>query len=124
MKYLCLIFLDEQKLKVMSKSEVDALNDETFAYDEALRQSGHLLVAQALQSAQAATTLRVRNGKFSITDGPFAETNEQLGGFILIEATDLNAAIQMVSKSPLAPFGSIEVRPIMEVTRGSRESHY
>lgn len=124
MKYLCLIFLDEQKLEVMSKSEAEALDDETFAYDEALRQSGHLLVAQALQSAQAATTLRVRNGKFSITDGPFAETNEQLGGFILIEATDLNAAIQMVSKSPLAPFGSIEVRPIMEVTRGSRESHY
>jgi hypothetical protein len=124
MKYLCLIFLDEQKLEVMSKSEAEALDDETFAYDEALRQSGHLLVAQALQSAQTATTLRVRNGKLSITDGPFAETNEQLGGFILIEATDLNAAIQVASKSPLAPFGSIEVRPIMEVARGSRESHY
>jgi hypothetical protein len=124
MKYLCLIFLDEQKLEVLSKSEAEALNDETFAYDEALRQSGHLLVAQALQSAQSATTLRVRNSKLSITDGPFAETNEQLGGFILIEATDLNEAIQVASKSPLAPFGSIEVRPIMEVTRSSRESRY
>jgi hypothetical protein len=121
MKYLCLIFFDEQKLEVLSKSEAAALTEETFAYDEALRQSGHLLVAQPLQSAQTATTVRVRNGKVSITDGPFAETNEQLGGFILIEATDLNAAIQVASKSPLARFGSIEVRPIMEVTSSSRE---
>jgi hypothetical protein len=124
MKYLCLIFLDEQKIEILSKSQAEALNDETFAYDEALRQSGHLLVAHALQSDQSATTLRVRNGKLSITDGPFAETNEQLGGFILIEAADLNDAIQVASKSPLAPFGSIEVRPIMEVTRSSRESRH
>jgi hypothetical protein len=120
MKYLCLIFLDEQKIEALSKSEAKALDDETFAYDEALRQSGHLLVAQALQSAETATTLRVRNGKLSITDGPFAETNEQLGGFILIDAADLNDAIQVASKSPLARLGSIEVRPIMELT-SSRE---
>jgi hypothetical protein len=108
----------------LSKSEGEALTDETFAYDEALRQSGHLLVAQALQSAQTATTVRVRNGKLSITDGPFAETNEQLGGFILLDATDLNDAIQVVSKSPLVRFGSIEVRPIMELTSSSRELRY
>jgi hypothetical protein len=122
MKYLCLVAFDEQKLEALSKNESDALTDESLAYDDALRQSGHFLAAQALQSVQTATTLRVRNGKISITDGPFAETNEQLGGFILIDARDLNDAIQVASKIPLARFGSIEVRPIMEVTRSSRES--
>jgi hypothetical protein len=121
MKYLCLVAFDEQKLEALSKSESDALTDESLAYDDALRRSGHYLASQALQSVQTATTLRVRNGKLSITDGPFAETNEQLGGFILIDASDLNDAIQMASKIPLACFGSIEVRPILELTRSSRE---
>ena len=116
MKYLCLVAFDEKKLEALSKNESDALTDESLAYDDALRQSGHFLAAQALQSVQAATTVRVRNGKVSITDGPFAETNEQLGGFILIDASDLNDAIQVASKIPLARFGSIEVRPILDLT--------
>jgi hypothetical protein len=122
MKYLCLVAFDEKKLEALSKNESDALTDESLAYNDALRQSGHLLVAQALQFVQSATTVRMRNGKLSITDGPFAETNEQLGGFILIDASDLNDAIQVASKIPLARFGSIEVRPIMELTSSSRES--
>ncbi len=85
------------------------------AYDDALRKAGHLVVAHALQPVEAATTVRVRNGKLSTTDGPFAETKEQLGGFILIEARDLNEAIQVAAKIPLARRGSIEVRPIREI---------
>ena len=120
MKYLCLIFLDEQKLEVLSKSEAEALTDETSAYDEALRQSGHLLVAQPLKSAQTATTLRVRNGKLSITDGPFAETKEMLAGFYLVEARDLDEAIKLAAKIPPAEVGSIEVRPIRPIRESPR----
>jgi|SRR5688500_12424984 hypothetical protein len=115
MKYLCLVFNDEKKLDAMPKSEYDALVAEHLAYDEVLRKSGHFIVAEALQPVQTATTVRVRNGKLSTTDGPYAETKEQLGGFFLIEARDLNDAIQVASKIPSARIGSIEVRPIMEL---------
>jgi hypothetical protein len=101
----------------MSKSESDVCGDESVAYSDALRKSGHLIAAQALQPVQTATTGRVRAGKLSTTDGPFAETREQLGGFILIEARDLNEAIQAASKIPLARRGSIEVRPVKELRR-------
>ncbi len=116
MKYLCLVYLEEKKLDALSKSEFDALVAESLAYDEVLRKSGHFVAAHALQSVQTATTIRTRNGKLSMTDGPFAETKEQLGGFILIEARDLNDAIQVASKIPPGRLGSIEVRPIMELT--------
>jgi hypothetical protein len=116
MKYLCLVYLEEKKLDALSKNEFDALVAEAIAYDEVLKKSGHLLSAAALQSVQTATTIRTRNGKLSMTDGPFAETKEQLGGFILIEARDLNDAIQVASKIPPGRLGSIEVRPIMELT--------
>jgi hypothetical protein len=116
MKYLCLIYFEEQKLNALSTRELDALIDEALAYDEVLRKSGHFMVTQALQSVQAATTLRPQKGKMSITDGPFAETKEQLGGFILIDAKDLNEAIQVASKIPPARLGCIEVRPIKELT--------
>jgi hypothetical protein len=116
MKYLCLVYYEEKKLEALSKSEFDALVAEALAYDEALRQSGHLVAAQALQSVQAATTIRTRNGRLSMTDGPFAETKEQLGGFILIEARDLNDAIQVASKIPPGRLGSVEVRPIQELS--------
>src|SRR5215203_2291611 len=116
MKYLCLVVFEEQRLAALSRSEGDTLIEESIAYDEALRQSGHYLASQALQSVYSATTVRVRNGKLLISDGPFAETNEQVGGFILIDAADLNDAIQIASKIPLARLGSIEVRPIMELT--------
>ena len=115
MKYICLVYLVEQDMNALSKREADACTEESLAYDEALRRSGHLLAAQALQPVETATTIRVRNGKLSTTDGPFAETKEQLGGFILIEARDLNDAIQMAAKIPMGRRGSIEVRPIKEL---------
>lgn len=121
MKYLCLVYIEEKKLDAISKSELDALIDESLAYDDVLRKNGHYLVSNALQPVQRATTVRIRNGKVSITDDPFAETKEQLGGFILIDARDLNEAIQVASKIPPARLGSVEVRPIMELTSGSRD---
>lgn len=112
MKYLCMAYEDEDVLNVLSRSEWDALRNETLAYLEDLRKRGHVVAAEALQSIRTSTTVRVRDGKTSITDGPFAETKEQLGGFFLINATDLNEAIYIASKWPSARFGSIEVRPI------------
>lgn len=120
MKYLCLAYEEEKKLNALSRSEWDALRGETLAYVEALRSSGHLIVTNALQSARTAATVRVRSGKLSVTDGPFAETKEQLGGFFLIEARDLNEAIQVASKWPSARLGTIEVRPIEEELRQDR----
>jgi hypothetical protein len=117
MKYLCMVFFDEEKLNAMSASELQALDDESLAYDDSIKKRGHLLAAQALESVQAATTVRLRNGKVSVTDGPFAETSEQIGGFILIEAKDLNEAIQLASRIPVIRLGGIEVRPIKELTR-------
>jgi hypothetical protein len=114
-RYLCLVYIDEKTLDALPKGEMDALVDESLDYDEALRQGGHYVASNALQSVQTATTLRVRNGKVSTTDGPFAETKEQLGGFILIEARDLNDAIRVASKIPVARLGSLEVRPVMEL---------
>jgi hypothetical protein len=86
-----------------------------------LRKGGHFIAAQALESVQAATTIRLRNGKVSVKDGPFAETHEQIGGFILMEARDLNEAIQLASKIPVLRLGGIEVRPIKELTHSSRK---
>ena len=106
MKYLCLVYLEEQKLHAVPDSEC-------MACGEGFRKSGLLIAAEALQPVETATTVRVRNGKLSITDGPFAETKEQLAGFYLIEARDLNDAIQVASKIPSARTGSVEVRPIV-----------
>ena len=120
MKYLCMVFLDERKLRAMSPAESQRLDDESLSYDETLRKSGHFVAAQALESVQDAKTLRLRNDKLSVTDGPFAETNEQIGGFILIEARDLNEAMQLASKIPVIRLGGVEVRPIKEI-RSSAE---
>jgi hypothetical protein len=114
MKYLCLIYEEEKKLDAMSASEVDSLMGEFFAFTKEIRKSGHFLGGEALQAVQTATTVRVRDGKVSTTDGPFAETKEQLGGFYLITARDLNDAIRVASRIPSARFGSVEVRPIKE----------
>ena len=119
MRYLCLVYLVEKDMSAMSKKEADACTEESLAYDDDLRKAGHFLVAHALQPVEAATTIRVRSGKLSTTDGPFAETKEQLGGFILIEARDLNEAIQVASKIPPASVGSIEVRPVREIRQGA-----
>ena len=112
MKYLCLIYDDESKRGTMSKEQTAAIHGEYGAFTEAIKKSGQFLGGEALQPTQTATTVRVRQGKISTTDGPFAETKEQLGGFYLINATDLNEAIQVASRIPSARTGSIEVRPI------------
>jgi hypothetical protein len=121
MKYLCMVCLDEKKLNALSKSELQTLDDESLAYDRTLQERGHLIAAQALESVQSATTLRLRGGKVSVTDGPFAETTEQIGGFLLIEAKDLNEAIQLASKIPVLRLGGIEVRPIKILTSSNPE---
>jgi hypothetical protein len=112
MRYLCQVFFDEKKLEALSEAELAALNAEALAYDDELRRGGHFVTAHALQPVRAATTVRLRAGRISTTDGPFAETKEQLGGFILIEARDLNEAIQLAAKIPACRLGCIEVRPI------------
>jgi hypothetical protein len=111
-----MVLVDEKKLHALSESESQTLDDESLAYDETLRKKGHLLAAQALESVSTATVVRVRSGKVSVTDGPFAETNEHIGGFLLIEAQDLNEAIQLAAKVPAIRLGGIEVRPIKELT--------
>ena len=115
MKYLCLVYLDEKKWDAQSSSEYDALVREILDYREDLRAGGHLVLADALHHDQPATTVRIRDGKVSVTDGPFAETKEQLGGFYLIDADDLNEAIRLAAKIPSARLGSVEVRPIKEL---------
>ena len=119
MKYLCMVIVDEKKLQALSESEAQALEDVSLEYDDVLRKRGQFLAAQALESVTSATTVRIRNGKVSITDGPFAETHEQVGGFILIDAKDLNEAIQIASQIPGIQLGAVEVRPIKELTHSN-----
>jgi hypothetical protein len=114
MKYLCLIYDDEKKMSQMSKADGDKMMGEYYAFTEDVEKSGRYVAGEALPPVQTATTVRVRGRKMSTTDGPFAETREQLGGFYYINAKDLNDAIQIAAKIPSARTGSIEVRPIME----------
>ncbi len=114
MKYLCLIYDEEKKLAGMPKEESDAFMGEYFTFTEDIRKSGHYVAGEALHPVATATTVRIRNGRLSTTDGPFAETREQLGGFYLIEASDLNDAIRVASKIPSARIGSIEIRPVVD----------
>ena len=114
MKYLCLIYENEKAWETMPPAESEAIMNEYFTFTETIRQNGKLLAGEALQPTATATTVRVRNGKVSTTDGPFAETKEQLGGFYMIEAQDLNDAIQVAAKIPSARLGTIEVRPVWE----------
>ena len=108
MKYLCLVYLEQEKLRAVPDRECQACGD-------GFRKSGLLVAAEALEPVATAATVRVRNGKTTVVDGPFAETKEQLAGFYLIDARDLNEAIQMAAKIPPAREGSIEVRPIREL---------
>ena len=121
MKYLCMVFYDEKKHTALSEQEHQALTDEALNYDNVMRKGGHYVTSGALEPVHAATTLRMRDGKLSITDGPFAETNEQIGGFIVIEASDLNEAIQVASRIPPARLGGIEVRPIRHLTHSEQD---
>ena len=120
MKYLCLVYVDEKMLENMSQAQSQALVDQSLDHDDTLRRSGHLIAANALHPVRAATTLRARKGKILVTDGPFAETTEQVGGFVLIEAKDLEEAIQLASEIPPLRLGGIEIRAIQELTH-SRE---
>ena len=119
MKYLCLVHFDPATLQGISNGERATLDNDSLAYDEELAARGQLIVAEALQSRKTAKVLQLRNGKLSQTDGPFAETKEQLGGFFIIDVPDLNAAIQVAARIPMARYGSIEVRPIAKVERSA-----
>jgi hypothetical protein len=113
MKYLCLVYAEEADLETMD-------DEECAAYDESLKTTGKRIAAEALESVEAATTVRVRHGKMSITDGPFAETKETLAGFYLIDAIDLNDAIRIASRIPAARVGCVEVRPVRQLRLHSR----
>ena len=114
MKYLCQVWFDGAILDAMTKEEKAELDANSLSYDKDLAGSGNMIVAQALQPPKSAVTVRVRSGEMSVTDGPFVETKEALGGFILIDAKDLNDAIRIAAGIPLARLGAIEVRPIHE----------
>jgi hypothetical protein len=118
MKYLCLIYDEEKKMNAMPKTEREQLMSDYYAFTEDVRKKGHYVAGEALHPVNSATTVRVRNGSMLTTDGPFAETTEQLGGFYLIDARDLNEAIQVAARIPSAKFGSIEVRPIVDFSQG------
>jgi hypothetical protein len=114
MKYLCLVYGEEKEIGAMT-------DDGCMAYDQTLRSTGRCLASEALQAVHTAATVRVRDGKVSVRDGPFTETKEHLAGFYLIDATDLNDAVQVASKIPAARVGSIEVRPVRELISTSGE---
>jgi hypothetical protein len=116
MKYACLVYVDDTIIGALSKEQETGMIDGSVEFDHDLRDSGHLILAQPLQPPETAVTIRVRDGKMSSTDGPFAETKEHLGGFFLIEARDLAEAIQLARRSPMAEMGSIEIRPFLEQT--------
>ena len=119
MKYLCLAYEVEKRLSALSRSEWDALRSETIAYVGTLRKSGHLVATHALKSTRTATTLRVRNGTLAKTDGPFAETKEQLVGYFLMEATDLDEMLRLATECPGHRYGTLEVRPVAPRSNGA-----
>jgi len=114
MKFLCLSYWDEKKFELMSEGERETFIKECFAYDNVLRKDGHFVRLEALQSTRSAKTLRHRDGKVSITDGPYAETKEQLGGILLLDANDLNHATELMSKHPGIRVAVFEIRPLDE----------
>lgn len=115
MKYLCLVYVEEHALNALPKDERRALSDESMAYCDKLEKAGQLLAASPLHPVNTATTVRVRDGKASVTDGPFAETKEQLGGFLMVDVKDLNDAIRVASNFPAARIGCVEVRPMKDL---------
>ncbi|MCB9495341.1 MAG: YciI family protein [Fibrobacteria bacterium] len=115
MKYLCLIYGVEANLATCSNEEMGKMILDYEAFARGIVQTGQYVAGEALQPTSTATTVRVRDGKTTVTDGPFAETKEQLGGFYMVEAADLNDAIQIASRIPGARFGSVEVRPVMDI---------
>ena len=114
MRYLCLIYYDEKNLNTLSQSARQTLSEESYAYCDLLREKGQFIAAEPLEPVHTATTVRIKAGKATTTDGPFAETKEQLGGFFMIDVADLNEAISVAAKIPAGRIGSVEVRPIKE----------
>jgi hypothetical protein len=113
MKFVCLVYFEPQAFAALSPSEKAAIGRDSMAYDKELDRIGHYIIAEALDPVSTARTVQVRRGKAKVTDGPFAETKEHLGGFILIDATNMDEALYIAAKIPLAKIGSIEVRPVM-----------
>ena len=119
MKFLCLVYFEPQSFAALSPREKASVDRDSMAYDKELGRSGHYIVAEALQPVSKARTVRVRRGKAKATDGPFAETKEHLGGFILVDAANMDEAVEIAAKIPLAKLGSVEVRPVM--THGGKQ---
>jgi hypothetical protein len=123
MKYICLGYFQPEKLESMSEGEREAMFDECFTYDDELRRNGHWTGGEALQPANTAMTVYWKNGKVAVTDGPYAETKEQLGGILVLEARDLNHAIQLMSQHPAVRYGSsFEIRPAADLNEMIKES--
>jgi hypothetical protein len=122
MRYLCAVYLEPSVFDTMSETERTTLDRDSLAYDVELQKSGHYIHADALQPVNTARTVRVRRGKVSQTDGPFAETKEILGGFILIEANDMDEAVEIAAKIPMAKYGSVEVRPSMDISKREKSN--
>lgn len=121
MRFLCLVVVDENKLAALAKKELQELDDISIDYDEKLRQSGKFLAAAALEPVRSSKIVRVKDGKALVTDGPFIETKEQVGGFILIDAKDLDEAVEIASEIPAGQrLGFIEVRPVKELTHSKK----
>lgn len=122
MKFICLGYIEQNKFESLSESERNTMVDECFTYDDVLRTNGHFAGGDALQNASAAATLRWKNGKVAVTDGPYAETKEQLGGILVLEARDMNHAIELMSKHPGVKAGPFEIRPAADLSQMIRES--
>lgn len=122
MKYICLGFIDPNVFARASEAERNAMMDSCCAYDDQLRANGHFKGGEALQPPNTAMTLRYRDGRVVVTDGPFAETKEQLGGIMILEARDLNHAVDLISKHPGAKFGPWEIRPAADLSEMVRQS--
>jgi hypothetical protein len=122
MKFMCLGYFDETQWEAMSDTERNALMDACFAYDDVLRRNGHFAGGDALQSPRQATTLRYRNGSVTVSDGPYAETKEQLGGILILEAADAKEAIELMSEHPGVKIGPFEIRAVEDMTAVLRES--
>lgn len=122
MKFICLGYIDPKLLPSVPEAELHAMMDSCFIYDDYLRANGHFKGGEALQPPNTATTLRYTNGRLVVTDGPFAETKEQLGGIMILEARDLNHAVELISKHPGAKFGPWEIRPAADLSEMMRQS--
>lgn len=122
MKYVCLGYIRPNKLETMSDSERNAMFDDCFSYDDILRKNGHFTTGEVLQSPGTAVTLHWKNGKVTVTDGPYAETKEQLGGILVLEARDMDHAIELMSQHPAVKAGPFEIRPAADLAQMMQES--